>query len=197
MGKSDYFPTKNLTSDAATEVKFWSQVCLLPRPKNFGVWRSQWRLFRQLKPNIVFGTGEQAKKRSLEPLSLTFGCRWSPTPADPQSQTQARKKHFRHWKGPWLITCSPIGTIFDEGVRHDLLDTLPTFQARRQSGGSVRSARTRGKSCREFRAKSNRQSALYTSAALARLQVSTKIQHFFGSWTHSLAPFTLTLGSNN
>ena len=68
---------------------------------------------------------------------------------------QARKKHFRHWKGPWLITCSPIGTIFDEGVRHDLLDTLPTFQARRQSGGSVRSARTRGKSCREFRAKSS------------------------------------------
>ena len=133
-------------------------------------------LARSLPPGRTQKMRPYFFRRPPEPTSDAFA-RSRPTHPGPQSQTQARKKHFRHWKGPWLITCSPIGTIFDEGVRHDLLDTLPTFQARRQSGGSVRSARTRGKSCREFRAKSNRQSALYTSAALARLQVSTKIQH--------------------
>ena len=51
-------------------MKFWSPVCLLPLLKNFGVWRSQWRVFRLLKQNIAFGEGEQAKKRSLGPPAV-------------------------------------------------------------------------------------------------------------------------------
>ena len=47
-------------------MKFWSPVCLPPRAQIFGVWRSQWRVFRLLKPNIESGEGGQAKKRSLE-----------------------------------------------------------------------------------------------------------------------------------
>ena len=54
-GNQNYFLTKNLTSSAATEGKFWSPVLLACGPKNFGVWRSQWRVFRQLKPNIESG----------------------------------------------------------------------------------------------------------------------------------------------
>ena len=37
-----------------------------PRPKIFGVWRSQWRVFRRLKQKIAVGTGGQAKKPQLE-----------------------------------------------------------------------------------------------------------------------------------
>ena len=58
-------------------MKFWSPVCLPPRAKNFGVWRSQWRVFRLLKQNIVSGTGGQAKKPQLElpaELSVVANC---------------------------------------------------------------------------------------------------------------------------
>ena len=43
-------------------MKFRSPVCLLPLPKNFGVWRSQWRVFRLLKPTVALGQGGQAEK---------------------------------------------------------------------------------------------------------------------------------------
>ena len=84
-GNRNYFLTKNLTLSAATEVKFWSPVFYPPRAKIFGVWRSQWRVFRLLKPNIVSGQGGKAKKPSLElpaELSVVGLCK-SPARAQP------------------------------------------------------------------------------------------------------------------
>ena len=66
MGESELFSDQK--SDFERSYRSEILVAGLPAPEDqiFGVWRSQWRVFRLLKPNIALGQGGRAKKPSLE-----------------------------------------------------------------------------------------------------------------------------------
>ena len=106
LGGRDYFSTEDLPSSAATEVKFRSPVCLPPLTKNFGVWRSQWRVFRLLKQKIAVGKGGQAKKRSLELAIELSVVDLTPPPAPPDGVHSAL---------PFCVYMAPPGALRMDG----------------------------------------------------------------------------------